>query len=172
MSQTIEMTGQNYGLWTVLGRGLQHNSGKAYWLCRCACGTVREVEGKSLRQGISRGCGCTRKENAAKASKASNTTHGMRNTRLYTIWHSMKGRIHYATTNSYDRYGGRGIKICPEWESDFPSFAKWAQENGYNDKLTLDRIDPDGDYCPENCRWATWKDQARNKSKLTGGEGD
>ena len=77
----------------------------------------------------------------------------------------MKGRIKYPSTNSYDRYGGRGIKVCEEWEKDFTAFAKWALNNGYSDELTLDRINPDGDYEPSNCRWTTWKQQARNRSK-------
>lgn len=92
----------------------------------------------------------------------------MRNTRLYVIWRSMKGRIKYPSTNSYERYGGRGIRVCEEWENDFSKFSDWALSHGYSEDLTLDRIDPDGDYEPSNCRWATWSEQARNRSKRRG----
>ena len=165
MSQVKDIAGGRFGKWTVLGRAGSNKDGSAMWVCKCDCGTVRNVTGRSLISGKSSCCGCTRKENAAKASKKANTTHGMKKTRLYTIWHSMKGRIKYPSTNSYERYGGRGIKVCKEWENDFLSFATWALNNGYSDELTLDRINPDGDYEPSNCRWSTWSQQARNRSK-------
>jgi hypothetical protein len=165
MSQLKDITGERFGKWTVLSRAENNKEGRAVWVCRCDCGTVRKVIGKTLISGKSSCCGCTRKENASKASSRSNTKHGMRKTRLYTIWQSMKGRTKYPSTNSYERYGGRGIKVCEEWEKDFTAFAQWALSNGYSDELTLDRIDPDGNYEPSNCRWATWSQQARNKCK-------
>lgn len=170
MSAVKELTGMRFGLWTVLRRSESDSSGRASWLCRCDCGTVRPVIGKSLLRGVSRGCGCTRKESAASASRQANTRHGMHGTRLYTIWHSMKGRIHCPSTNDYSRYGGRGISICPEWEDSFSAFAEWALSHGYRDDLTLDRIDPNGNYTPENCRWVTWSQQAKNKLSSGGGE--
>lgn len=168
MSAAKDLSGQQFGLWTVLRRGENDSCGRAVWLCRCACGTERFVVGKSLRSGLSCGCGCTRKENASAASKRANTKHGMHGTRLYTIWRSMKGRIHCPATNSYSRYGGRGISVCAEWDNNFSAFAEWAFSHGYRDDLTLDRINPNGNYEPDNCRWATWAQQARNK--LGGGE--
>lgn len=165
MSVAIDMTGMKCGMWNVLSPvNKPSQSGKKYWLCRCDCGTVRHVEGKSLRNGSSKNCGCVRREKSKIASSIVNRKHGMRNSRLYVIWRSMKGRIHYKSTNSYERYGGRGISICDEWENSFEAFAKWAQSHGYDDSLTLDRIDPDGNYEPSNCRWATWSEQAKNKS--------
>lgn len=89
--------------------------------------------------------------------------HGLSKTRLHTIWHSMYCRCNYPTTNGYKNYGGRGIKICKEWQ-EFINFHDWAVANGYFDNLTLDRIDIDGDYEPSNCRWETPKNQSNHKS--------
>lgn len=88
--------------------------------------------------------------------------HGMSNTRLHIIWHSMYCRCNYPSTNGYKNYGGRGIKICEEWR-DFMPFYTWAIKNGYSDNKTLDRIDTDGNYEPSNCRWATIKEQSNHK---------
>ena len=85
-------------------------------------------------------------------------THGLSKTRLYTIWHSMKCRCHYPATNQYKNYGGRGIKICDEWEKGFLPFYNWAMSNGYKDDLTLDRINVNGNYEPSNCKWSTKKE--------------
>lgn len=92
----------------------------------------------------------------------SNKRSGLSNSRLHTIWHSMYCRCHYPGTNGYNRYGGRGIKICKEWEDDFMNFYNWAINNGYKENLTLDRIDVNGNYEPSNCRWATLEMQRRN----------
>lgn len=167
--QAKNLEGMRFGSWAVLSRAENNADGRAMWNCKCDCGTRRAVLGKTLLSGKSKCCGCTRKESAAEASRKANTRHGMKNMRLYTIWHSMKGRVHCPSTHSYERYGGRGIKICKEWESDFKLFADWALSHGYADNLTLDRINPDGDYTPDNCRWATWSEQARNKSAVGGG---
>lgn len=91
--------------------------------------------------------------------------HGMTNTRIHNIWHSMYCRCYYQSTNGYKNYGGKGIKVCEEWKKTegFVRFYNWAIENGYNDKLTLDRIDNDKDYCPENCRWVSYIDQENSR---------
>lgn len=94
-----------------------------------------------------------------------NKKHGLYNHRLYRIWMKMRGRCNNPSYHEFSRYGGRGIKVCDEWENDFMSFYNWSLENGYTDKLTIDRIDNDGDYEPSNCRWTTQKKQCNNFSR-------
>lgn len=95
------------------------------------------------------------------------TTHGQSNTRLYRIWRSMKGRCERPSCTGYPEYGGRGIKVCDEWH-DFMTFHAWAHSHGYKEDLSIDRIDGDGDYCPENCRWATNYQQMQNRKVSLG----
>lgn len=92
--------------------------------------------------------------------------HGLSNTRLHKIWHSMYCRCYYKSTNQYKNYGGKGIKVCEEWKhiEGFVNFYNWSIANGYKDNLTLDRIDNNKDYSPQNCRWVTYKQQCRNKT--------
>jgi hypothetical protein len=126
----------------------------ARWFCECACGNFKVVAGRNLISGDAKSCGCIGKEKE----------HHLTHTRLYSIWKNMKSRCYLKTKREYHRYGGRGIQVCAEWKESFKLFAEWALIAGYKDSLTLDRKDNDGNYYPDNCRWATRKQQSNNMS--------
>lgn len=151
-SQTIPMEGKQIGLWKVLEKGKTRNR-SGYWKCLCTgCGTVHEVEGNSLRRkdaSASRGCRtcCGIKIGAAL------TTHGLSKERLYNVWTGMIRRCYNRKHVSYLRYGGRGIQVCKEWRESMETFVEWGKNNGWAPGLDLDRIDNDGNYSPENCKF-------------------
>ncbi len=156
MAEVINLTGMRFGRWTVLGRSKENDQyGNARWNCRCDCGTEAVITGRLLRRGESQSCGCVRMEHI--------TTHGGYNTRLYRIWKGMKYRCYNVNSPKYPLYGGRGIIVCDEWLHNFAAFRDWAQSNGYQEDLTIDRINSDGPYAPNNCRWASYSEQNRNR---------
>lgn len=128
--------------------------------CRCDCGNTVVVALGKLKSGRTRSCGCLRSEASAERLRKHGITAGGK-PRTFTIWSGMKARCLNPKSVSYQNYGGRGIGICPEW-MEFRTFHEWAMSNGYADGLQLDRIDNDGDYCPENCRWVTRSQNQRN----------
>lgn len=159
MAVRIDLTGQKYGRLTVIeyaGKGKNHTH---KWKCRCDCGNETVVNGYALRNGNTRSCGCLWKE----VTRAKSTTHGMKRTKLYNIWCGMKKRCDYEGNANYKDYGGRGIKVCEEWQK-FEPFMEWALTHGYTDELSIDRINPNEGYCPKNCRWVDRYTQANNKT--------
>ena len=166
-----DLTGQKFNKLTVLKlnhieKFFRNNrkrfENKYFWLCKCECGNEKVIEGKSIRNGATKSCGCSKKENM-KIIASKNFKHGLKNTRLYRIWQCMKARCYIKNTENYCYYGGRGIIVCDEWKNDFKIFHEWAVNNGYQEDLTIDRIDNNGNYEPLNCRWITAKMQSNNK---------
>lgn len=154
----IDMAGKQFGQWQVLHQSGNYRRGGALWLCVCSCGTRKPVSGADLRNGKSVSCGCQ----ARKETSIRSRTHGDSGKRLHNIWTLMRGRCNNPNSKSYKYYGERGIKVCEEW-SDYSAFKEWAMDNGYHETLSIDRIDNDKGYSPENCRWADSKTQSQNR---------
>lgn len=158
MGRFVDLTGKKYNMLTVIEREGTGNGGDVRWLCVCDCGKQTVVLANNLKRGEVKSCGCLKKISPS-------TTHNKSKTRLYTIWINIKTRCKNEKNKFYPQYGGRGIKICNEWDLDFMKFHDWAMANGYEEHLTIDRIDVNGNYEPSNCRWITLKEQENNKTK-------
>lgn len=159
MSKLINLINEKFGRLTVIRRLSNHiqpnGSSKTNWECLCECGNIKSVLTTNLKSGNVKSCGCLNKE-------STNTIHGKRYSKAYGSWRAMKRRCYEHTNNVYHNYGGRGIKVCDRWLNSFQNFYEDMGDRP-SKEYSLDRVNVNGDYTPENCRWATSTEQNCNR---------
>ena len=165
MGISKDLSGQRFGRLVAISAEKDSEGRRYIWTCKCDCGNYTKAGVSALLRGNKRSCGCLQKD----ALMNRNMRHGYSKERLYRVWKGMRSRCNNPNHTSYAKYGGRGIKVCDEWNSDYLAFREWAVLNGYDEEAeygecTLDRIDVDLGYTPDNCRWVSESSQANNKS--------
>lgn len=158
MSKPFDLTGKRFGYLTAVCLSNNRKNNCRLWLCQCDCGNKIEVRVADLINGNTKSCGCYQKKRAKEVKEK----HGGCHKRLYSIWCNMKTRCTNPNVICFKNYGGRGIKVCNEWANSYPTFEKWSIEHGYNDELTIERIDVNKDYCPDNCKFIRKEEQSKN----------
>lgn len=158
-----DLTGQRFGQLEVIGLSEIRNK-RSYWLCNCDCGNTKIVRSDALISYKTVSCGCLKKKQD-KINLTANHKDNQTKEKLYHVWASMCQRCENEKSSSYRNYGGRGITVCKEWRLDYRNFKKWSIENGYQENLTIERIDVNGNYCPENCCWIPFCRQERNQRR-------
>lgn len=159
MNKDLFKVGSRFGRLVVIGSYNKNDSRHKFYKCLCDCGNIRIVQDSHLKTGNTKSCGCYRKEDASKKF----TKHNKSADKLYGVWQTMKQRCYNKNNKSYNNYGGRGIIVYSEWKNEFMNFYNWAINNGYDSGLTLDRINVNGNYEPNNCRWVNQLNQQNNR---------
>ena len=163
MGKLIDITGNRYGRLVVIKRSYTDKDKFVRWECKCDCGNTYYGRSYELKNGIVKSCGCLEIENRQHIGKE---IHGLSQLPIYKVWKSMKARCYRETDKRYSRYGGRGISVCNEWLHSPEAFIEWANKNGYSKGLSLDRIDNNSNYSPENCRFVSTAINNRNSSNV------
>lgn len=165
----VDLSGQRFGRLVALEKADRAKSGATMWLCKCDCGNIVSVQYSNLKRGATQSCGCLNQENRESRNYKHGGSYRGKTDRLYRVWRGMIGRCEDPKNNSYKHYGAKGVSVCGDWK-DYKLFREWAVKTGYDPnakrgECTLDRINPYGNYEPNNCRWVSMKIQSNNRRK-------